>query len=82
MCGITGFVDKKIKNKEKVIKDMADLIIHRGPDSDGYYVDNDVALGFRRLSIIDLYTGTQPIYSEDKSMVITFNGESYNYQYV
>jgi len=82
MCGITGFVDKKIKNKEKVIKDMADLIIHRGPDSDGYYVDNDVALGFRRLSIIDLSTGTQPIYNEDKSMVITFNGEIYNYQYL
>ena len=53
MCGIVGFVDKS-KNKKKTIKEMADLIKHRGPDSDGYYVDDDVALGFRRLSIIDL----------------------------
>ena len=75
MCGITGFVDKKIKDKEKVIKDMADLIRHRGPDSDGYYFDEEVALGFRRLSIIDLSTGSQPIYNEDKTKLITFNGE-------
>jgi len=82
MCGITGFIDKKIKEKDKVIRDMADLIKHRGPDSDGYYVDNDIAMGFRRLSIIDLSTGSQPIYNEDESMVITFNGEIYNYQYL
>ena len=82
MCGLTGFIDKKIKEKEKVIKDMADLIKHRGPDSDGYYIDSDIAMGFRRLSIIDLSNGTQPIYNEDKSMVITFNGEIYNYQYL
>jgi len=82
MCGITGFIDKKTENKEKVIKDMADLIKHRGPDSEGYYVDEDVALGFRRLSIIDLSTGSQPIYNEDKTKVITFNGEIYNYQYL
>ena len=75
MCGITGFVDKKIKDKDKVIRDMAELIKHRGPDSDGYYVDDNVALGFRRLSIIDLSNGSQPIYNEDKTMVITFNGE-------
>ena len=78
MCGITGFIDKKIKEKEEVIRKMADLIKHRGPDSDGYYVDDDVALGFRRLSIIDLSTGSQPIYNEDKTKVITFNGEIYN----
>ena len=82
MCGITGFIDKKIKEKEEVIRKMADLIKHRGPDSDGYYVDDDVALGFRRLSIIDLSTGSQPIYNEDKTKVITFNGEIYNYQYL
>ena len=79
MCGFVGFVDKA-KNKKKIIKDMADIIKHRGPDSDGYYVNNDVALGFRRLSIIDLDGGTQPIYSEKKDKVIVFNGEIYNYQ--
>ena len=81
MCGFCGFNDKRSKkDKEKIIKSMADRIIHRGPDSDGYYVDNDVALGFRRLSIIDLKGGSQPIYNEDNTVAITFNGEIYNYQ--
>ena len=79
MCGIVGFIDKS-KNKKKIIKDMADLIIHRGPDSDGYYVDDNVALGFRRLSIIDLEGGDQPIYNEDKTKLVFMNGEIYNYQ--
>lgn len=79
MCGIVGFIDKS-KDKKKIIKDMADLIIHRGPDSDGYYVDDNIALGFRRLSIIDLGTGSQPIFNEEKDKVIIFNGEIYNYQ--
>ena len=59
---------------------IADIIKHRGPDSDGYYVNGDVALGFRRLSIIDLDGGTQPIYNEKKDKVIVFNGEIYNYK--
>ena len=81
MCGFVGFVGKQSKEeKRKIIKDMADLIVHRGPDSDGYYIDDNVALGFRRLSIIDLDNGSQPIYNEDKSMVIVFNGEIYNYK--
>ena len=81
MCGITGFIDKTpSKAKEKIIKKMMDRIIHRGPDSSGTYIDNEVALGFRRLSIIDLKGGDQPIYNEDKSLVITFNGEIYNFQ--
>lgn len=79
MCGFVGFVDKA-KDKKKIVKDMADIIIHRGPDSDGYYVGDDCALGFRRLSIIDLDGGSQPIYNEDKSKVIVFNGEIYNYK--
>ena len=79
MCGFVGFIDKK-KSKKKIIKDMADIIAHRGPDSDGYYVGDECALGFRRLSIIDLDGGTQPIYNEDNNMVITFNGEIYNYK--
>ena len=70
MCGFCGFNDKRSKkDKEKIIKSMADRIIHRGRDSDGYYVDNDVALGFRTLSIIDLKGGSQPIYNEDKSCI-------------
>lgn len=81
MCGFVGFVDKyRKKEKDKIVKDMASMIIHRGPDSEGYYTDNTVALGFRRLSIIDLEGGAQPIYNEDKSKVIIFNGEIYNYQ--
>ena len=59
---------------------MADIIVHRGPDSDGYYVNDDCALGFRRLSIIDLEGGSQPIYNENKDKVIVFNGEIYNYR--
>lgn len=81
MCGFVGFVGKQSKEeKRKIIKDMANMIVHRGPDSDGYYIDDNVALGFRRLSIIDLDEGSQPIYNEDKSMVIVFNGEIYNYK--
>ena len=81
MCGFVGFVDKT-KDKDKTIKKMADLIKHRGPDSDGYYTDADIALGFRRLSIIDLEGGTQPIYNEEKDKLIFFNGEIYNYKYL
>ena len=79
MCGFVGFVDKAPKKKE-IIKNMADIIVHRGPDSDGYYVGNECALGFRRLSIIDLAGGSQPIYNEDDTKAIVFNGEIYNYQ--
>lgn len=80
MCGIVGYVNKdKEKDKKKIIKAMADRIIHRGPDGEGYYIDNDVALGHRRLSIIDLSTGDQPMYNEDGSLVVVFNGEIYNY---
>lgn len=79
MCGFVGFVDKA-KNKKKIIKDMAQIIEHRGPDSSGYYVGEECALGFRRLSIIDLSGGDQPIYNEDDTKAILFNGEIYNYQ--
>lgn len=79
MCGFTGYINKE-KDKTKTIKKMNDMIIHRGPDSEGYYTDENIALGFRRLSIIDLKSGDQPIYNEDKTKVIVFNGEIYNYQ--
>lgn len=81
MCGIVGFIDKT-KNKEETIKKMADLIKHRGPDDEGYYVNDDVALGFRRLSIIDLEKGSQPIYNEEEDKLVIFNGEIYNYQFL
>ena len=80
MCGFVGFVDAQTENKSNVIKAMADQIVHRGPDQDDYYIDDTMALGFRRLSIIDLDGGSQPIYNEDKSKVLVFNGEIYNYQ--
>ena len=78
MCGFVGYINKE-KDKKDNIKKMADLIAHRGPDSEGYYTDENIALGFRRLSIIDLNNGSQPIYNEDKSKVIIFNGEIYNF---
>lgn len=78
MCGITGFINNK-DNKDKIIHDMADKIKHRGPDGEGYYIDDNCALAHRRLSIIDLSTGGQPMYNEDNSIVIVFNGEIYNY---
>ena len=81
MCGIVGFVNKdKDKNKDKIIKNMAERIKHRGPDDEGYYIDNNVALGHKRLSIIDLNSGKQPIYNEDENIIVIFNGEIYNYQ--
>ncbi len=78
MCGIVGFVSK-IENKKPIIKKMADRIIHRGPDAEGYYVDDNVALGHRRLSIIDLKTGDQPMVNEKADLVVVYNGEIYNY---
>lgn len=78
MCGITGFMNEK-QNKEKIIKKMSKRIEHRGPDSEGFYIDDNVALAHRRLSIIDLEGGTQPLYNEDKSKLVIFNGEIYNY---
>lgn len=79
MCGFCGFTGK-VENKEQVIENMMEKIIYRGPDSKGSHVDDDIALGFRRLSIIDLADGSQPIYNEDGTKVIVFNGEIYNYQ--
>lgn len=79
MCGFAGFSDY-INNKDKVLTDMMDKIIHRGPDSDGKYIDDEVALGFRRLSIIDLEGGSQPLFNETGDIVLIFNGEIYNYQ--
>lgn len=66
MCGIAGFVsDAPIEEKTAVLKRMTDIIAHRGPDQEGHFVNEQVALGFRRLSIIDLQGGDQPIFNED-----------------
>lgn len=78
MCGIVGFYNKE-GNKEAIIKKMADKIKHRGPDGEGYYIDENIALGHRRLSIIDIDGGNQPMFTEDKKIVVVFNGEIYNY---
>lgn len=78
MCGYTGYINTKKKNK-KIIKEMNEKIYHRGPDSEGFFTDEFLHMGFRRLSIIDLNGGNQPIYNEEKNLVLLFNGEIYNF---
>ena len=82
MCGITGIFDTKGRREldRSLLKRMNDSQSHRGPDADGEHHEPGVALGHRRLSIIDLATGQQPLYNEDQSVVVVFNGEIYNYQ--
>ena len=81
MCGFVGYIGGgETQTMAPVLHAMADRIRHRGPDDADYYMDGDIALGFRRLSIIDLEGGRQPILNEDKSKVLMFNGEIYNYQ--
>ena len=80
MCGYVGFTNNKLDNADSVLEAMMDKIIHRGPDSSGKYVSDDICMGFRRLSIIDLEAGHQPLYNEDNTLVLTFNGEIYNFQ--
>jgi len=80
MCGIAGYVSyKNAALHAEDLRKMTEVIIHRGPDSVGYYEDDSIGLGFRRLSIIGITNGSQPILNEDRSMVLTFNGEIYNY---
>ena len=76
MCGICGFTGKL---RQDILKRMAATLFHRGPDEDGFYSDGKVNLGMRRLSIIDLETGHQPIHNEDKSIWTVCNGEIYNF---
>ncbi len=84
MCGINGYKQNdSILNKEQIahlINTMNENIFHRGPDNEGIYIQDDIGLGMRRLSIIDLTTGQQPIFNENKSLVIIMNGEIYNYK--
>ncbi len=81
MCGICGIIDcsDKGKIKEQLIKTMLNIVSHRGPDDEGIFIDQNAALGVRRLSIVDLSGGSQPIHNEDKSIWIAYNGEIYNF---
>ena len=79
MCGICGFTGRLV-NREEYLRQMTEKITHRGPDADGYYLDDTLAMGFRRLSIIDLEAAQQPLYNEDKTLALMFNGEIYNYR--
>ena len=79
MCGIAGFVGARADMQE-ILQKMTDRIAHRGPDGEGHYIDGPVALGHRRLSIIDLEGGRQPMFNEDGSLAVVFNGEIYNFQ--
>src|SRR5690348_11916663 len=81
MCGIAGIFhfDNSRSTDSAVLKKMTDCLSHRGPDGEGYYMKNNIGLGHRRLTIIDLSTGDQPKFNEDKSVALIFNGEIYNY---
>lgn len=82
MCGIVGYVDlnRAGRVEERILDEMANALIHRGPDSRGYFVEPNAALGTRRLRIIDLETGDQPLFNEDRSLVLSCNGEIFNYR--
>ena len=80
MCGICGFTGKKEERNSEILTAMMNKIIHRGPDSAGQYIDDGISLGFRRLSIIDLENGSQPMKNAAEDIVVVFNGEIYNYK--
>src|SRR6185436_10492236 len=85
MCGITGWANLDPRTPppdggEELLRAMCDRMHHRGPDSEGYLLDDGIALGMRRLAIIDLLTGEQPAFNEDKSVAVILNGEIYNYR--
>lgn len=83
MCGICGFTGNSYNDENNtVIQNMTEKIKHRGPDGHGYYIDERVSLGFRRLSFLDLTEGNQPMFNEDRSLVILFNGEIYNFKFL
>ena len=77
MCGICGFYGL---NDKELLKRMSHIMTYRGPDDNGFFIDNNIGIANQRLSIIDLKTGHQPIHNEDESIWITFNGEIYNFK--
>src|SRR5215208_8255459 len=85
MCGITGWANvdfhtPSLEGGRELLQAMCERMIHRGPDSEGLFVTSGAALGMRRLAIIDLVTGEQPAFNEDKSVAVILNGEIYNYR--
>ncbi len=81
MCGIVGITNNNLRSvNREVLEKMNLCIVHRGPDDDGFYLNENVGLAMRRLSIIDVAHGKQPMHNEDKTAWIVFNGEIYNYQ--
>ena len=80
MCGITGQLSFKGKIEQTLVKQMTKVLTHRGPDEDGFYFKKNIGLGIRRLKIIDLQTGSQPIHNNDKTVWTILNGEIYNFQ--
>src|SRR5687768_15341355 len=80
MCGIAGFINREEEAPSEALRRMLDRIAHRGPDGEGTHFGNGFAMGMRRLSIIDLEGGSQPIWNEDESVGVVFNGEIYNYR--
>ncbi len=82
MCGICGICHDSVERpiERPILQEMNDSLIHRGPDGEGLFVEGNIGLGHRRLSIIDLEGGDQPIFNEDRSIAIVFNGEIYNYK--
>src|SRR4051794_8448832 len=80
MCGIVGKLSRREAVEPELVERMCDAIVHRGPDSHGSFVEGGTGLGIRRLAVIDLSTGDQPIYNEDGSVVVVLNGEIYNYK--
>src|SRR6185436_760309 len=87
MCGITGWANLNPRalapeGAEDLLHSMCERMVHRGPDSEGLFISTGVALGMRRLAIIDLVTGEQPAFNEDRSITVVLNGEIYNYREV
>jgi asparagine synthase (glutamine-hydrolysing) len=82
MCGLVGYLDLRDERRveREVLVRMADTVVHRGPDASGYFAEENIGLGFRRLGIIDLEGGHQPMFNEDGSVVLVCNGEIYNYR--
>ena len=82
MCGFAGIASASVNEKvdKRIVHKMSELLYHRGPDDSGFYFDSGIGIGHRRLSIIDVSGGNQPLSNEDRSVWVSFNGEIYNFQ--
>src|SRR5690242_20592729 len=84
MCGIAGIFDLRGRARvdDGLLRRMTDMLYHRGPDGEGFYCAPGIGLGHRRLAIVDLVTGDQPVFNEDRTICVVFNGEIYNFQFL